>query len=1440
MVPAWTKIASRIQKMTKGPVDGFDPNNQDHVWLAENFGYDPYEEKKTYKSLSFKQPEVEQEFEGVKDYLKQIASNSPSPITITSGRRTPETNIAVGGADNSYHLSGDSLDIRKSEKDKDIIDYFNKNGLDVLDEADHLHVQPSKNFNKNKAGNFDPNNPDHIWLADNFGYKYDKPEPPIDPMKGTNVPTFGQAIKEGLKRTSDQLYNLPQNINEKIGLSGPGAYKKGQFLNNVSKDIVNLGVGLPAGIIGSVIDPRMYESFIEKPVETGKNLLGETVKTIAAPFDPRMYSADKIYESPLGSALNLAQAIGLGSSIVKNIKSPVKTAPVEGNLAGEKITPMDPESPIPESPITLNKQVESMSKGNAPAVLVTPGAEMPAIPNGMQVLDSEVGTWIYDPKKLDAEVIQDMVADGTHGELLGHLEPKSDATTVAVQAKEGPVELKTSAVSPENVEAQAQVLQEQFPGSEIEAKPIGEKMPELIEQRKIQETSEEVQKQIEDKVDQLMSQGLSWKEAEFHPDVEALYNKRDHIDRQDLINAKQDLEYRIRQAVPDINPDYITKYILKMDPDSTAGFTIPFEHAPKLANDKPVLGAKILDYLVEDYGKKNNLDMQGVLNSDISGLTKKGIRDLKVELVKKSKDIADAIEGYFKPNSVKDMSNFDLLKLALSDETGAIGKDIKSVKSEKAQASKQARDEIVSRVTNLAKESGLALDQVLAKLEIDPAVYAKVQARAQEDQSRFSSSGLDTGKGVQGRLSYNPEKFNAPEDVQNLFKDTAAKEGEFTKQRISKSDADIRELADLVDVSVDDLIEAKPGSIANAETVYKARGLVMGLAQDLRDATKAIDMATATPEQLQIIKEKYLRLVGAMKSVAGFRSEASHVFRQFKQKISPMEEGIMQDLTGMLKKIDVGSEDLTQFIKQSKKLIEPGFGDKLWHLWYSSILSGPATHLKNIIGSVSELTGEAGRVALTNPKELPASISGLFKGLVEGAKRGKEILKEGETSKFEQRGLLPIKFKGMASPLNLADYVGRLLSATDAVFEGGGKGFEAGGVSKSQGIPFEEAMQSPDVAKFGEKLTYKQKPAGVLGVLSDAIGQITRKIPAARLIVPFSKVVANVLNNSLDFTPAGFLRSEFKGAREKFGIETQRQINQQRGRAALGTLGMTWLASLASQGMLNGDGPNDYNKRQQIESTGVKFNSIKIGDTYYPLALFGKFQLPMALVANYFDDTKYNQGKEVYALDRFSQALTGSASTVLNMSFLSGLSDLMDAVKNSDTKGKTFLKKFISQQAGSVVPSLVKQISRSIDSGVYDTESLGEKIKNTVRATGGLKPKLDVWGDPIKGDRVSGLSPKKDKNDPVKKYLVSRGIYISYPSKATTIIGSDGKKRFMTRDELYNYVQQSGPMIYDVLKDNLETIKAIDDVEQQKNLVQNLVQSARNRVKSQIQEGALK
>lgn len=1276
MVPAWTKIASRIQKMTKGPVDGFDPNNQDHVWLAENFGYDPYEEKKTYKSLSFKQPEVEQEFEGVKDYLKQIASNSPSPITITSGRRTPETNIAVGGADNSYHLSGDSLDIRKSEKDKDIIDYFNKNGLDVLDEADHLHVQPSKNFNKNKAGNFDPNNPDHIWLADNFGYKYDKPEPPIDPMKGTNVPTFGQAIKEGLKRTSDQLYNLPQNINEKIGLSGPGAYKKGQFLNNVSKDIVNLGVGLPAGIIGSVIDPRMYESFIEKPVETGKNLLGETVKTIAAPFDPRMYSADKIYESPLGSALNLAQAIGLGSSIVKNIKSPVKTAPVEGNLAGEKITPVDPDAPIPESPITVAKQVDSVAQGNSPAVLVTPGEAIPEIPQGMQVIDSQVGTWIYDPKKLDAEVIQDMVADGTHGELLGHLEPKSDATTMSVQAKEGPVELKTSAVSPENVEAQAQVLQEQFPGSEIEAKPIAEKMPELVAQRQI--------------------------------------------------------------------------------------------------------------------------------------------------------------------NPMKDMGTLDLLKLALSDETGAVGKDISLVKSEKAQASKQARDEIVSRVTNLAKESGLALDQVLAKLEIDPAVYAKVQARAQEDQSRFSSSGLDTGKGVQGRLSYNPEKFNAPEDVQNLFKDTAAKEGEFTKQRISKSDADIRELADLVDVSVDDLIEAKPGSIANAETVYKARGLVMGLAQDLRDATKAIDMATATPEQLQIIKEKYLRLVGAMKSVAGFRSEASHVFRQFKQKISPMEEGIMQDLTGMLKKIDVGSEDLTQFIKQSKKLIEPGFGDKLWHLWYSSILSGPATHLKNIIGSVSELTGEAGRVALTNPKELPASISGLFKGLVEGAKRGKEILKEGETSKFEQRGLLPIKFKGMASPLNLADYVGRLLSATDAVFEGGGKGFEAGGVSKSQGIPFEEAMQSPDVAKFGEKLTYKQKPAGVLGVLSDAIGQITRKIPAARLIVPFSKVVANVLNNSLDFTPAGFLRSEFKGAREKFGIETQRQINQQRGRAALGTLGMTWLASLASQGMLNGDGPNDYNKRQQIESTGVKFNSIKIGDTYYPLALFGKFQLPMALVANYFDDTKYNQGKEVYALDRFSQALTGSASTVLNMSFLSGLSDLMDAVKNSDTKGKTFLKKFISQQAGSVVPSLVKQISRSIDSGVYDTESLGEKIKNTVRATGGLKPKLDVWGDPIKGDRVSGLSPKKDKNDPVKKYLVSRGIYISYPSKATTIIGSDGKKRFMTRDELYNYVQQSGPMIYDVLKDNLETIKAIDDVEQQKNLVQNLVQSARNRVKSQIQEGALK
>ncbi len=57
---------------------------------------------------------------------------------------------------------------------------------------------------------------------------------------------------------------------------------------------------------------------------------------------------------------------------------------------------------------------------------------------------------------------------------------------------------------------------------------------------------------------------------------------------------------------------------------------------------------------------------------------------------------------------------------------------------------------------------------------------------------------------------------------------------------------------------------------------------------------------------------------------------------------------------------------------------------------------------------------EVVRTAATNPTEFPSAMMGLYRGLLKGRTEFKRIMKEGEVSKFQERGLKPVVFKGKA------------------------------------------------------------------------------------------------------------------------------------------------------------------------------------------------------------------------------------------------------------------------------------------------------------------------------------------------------------------------------------------------------------------------------------------
>lgn len=72
-------------------------------------------------------------------------------VTITSGQRTPEHNREVGGAPNSYHLTGQARDIlppRDPQQAALIRQQAAANGLEVIDEGDHWHMEPRGNASR--------------------------------------------------------------------------------------------------------------------------------------------------------------------------------------------------------------------------------------------------------------------------------------------------------------------------------------------------------------------------------------------------------------------------------------------------------------------------------------------------------------------------------------------------------------------------------------------------------------------------------------------------------------------------------------------------------------------------------------------------------------------------------------------------------------------------------------------------------------------------------------------------------------------------------------------------------------------------------------------------------------------------------------------------------------------------------------------------------------------------------------------------------------------------------------------------------------------------------------------------------------------------------------------------------------------------------------------
>lgn len=360
--------------------------------------------------------------------------------------------------------------------------------------------------------------------------------------------------------------------------------------------------------------------------------------------------------------------------------------------------------------------------------------------------------------------------------------------------------------------------------------------------------------------------------------------------------------------------------------------------------------------------------------------------------------------------------------------------------------------------------------------------------------------------------------------------------------------------------------------------------------------------------------------------------------------------------------------------------------------------------------------------------------------------------------------------------------------------------------------------------------TYNHDPSGVLGLVAQNIGNITESFPLGKAVVPFTRIVANVANRGLNYTPWGYKRLFFgEWGGKNFATEppTGDAFRSQLVKATLGTTAMTAVALLDANNTIQvtAKGPDDVNDMRQLQNTGWKPYSVKVGDTYYSYQ-YTPFNLGFAMVGHYRDAVRYNKLGEKDAATRLAYGMLKSGSTIFDMSFLTNVSDFMSAVQgeSGSTKG---ISRLLSRTASSVViPNLVKQIDKLFDPTVYQADTITQSlIRETPIARGAaLKPMLNILGEPIKPS--SNRFFTFDTNDPVWKLIVEKQAWIPVPSKMTKI-----RDRPIAQDEYYRLIEESGPMIREYLQDNLGRLRemsgeaAQEDVQKESKRIRNTVKS---------------
>lgn len=622
--------------------------------------------------------------------------------------------------------------------------------------------------------------------------------------------------------------------------------------------------------------------------------------------------------------------------------------------------------------------------------------------------------------------------------------------------------------------------------------------------------------------------------------------------------------------------------------------------------------------------------------------------------------------------------------------------------------------------------------------------------------------------------------------------------------------------------------------------------------------------------------------------ISKFYQEEVAKFRRL-HGIPEFDAATQRDILNRAKAIDAMPVDSVQRREASLELLNhlrrlKGF--QWWELpldfWYANILSGPTTHLKNISGNAASLGAEVGLQIMRSPQSLPSILEALGRALPRSATEAANIMRTGHDTaarhggKFETHGALDA-VGGTAGKILLPwKLVGRALKAADVMFfyplqevkgaqlasrESGLPVFggrRAADVRRVMGWTEQAWQKAADQAKaeglagnlaqrrtyelleqarpetlmdnardFAFQGTFNNDPYGVLGAVQRGFERTAREVPALKLIAPFTRIITNITNSGMNWTPVGAWRAaRAQGLKLLIGRDANTgklygkqltdptAVGDAYARATLGTLALGGLAMAAGQYvferdpqfMVTGSGPADPDQKKQLREAGWIPYSIKIGNRYYTYQ-DKTWAAPVAIVGHYMDAVRYRKLDQQDALNRAAFALSSSANVIVQSSWLQGLSAIFDQAGRDSVQNplKALPQQAIRTAASFVVPNALRQVDQLFDPTKYKADDIrGMMLAQLPFARRNNQPDLNVFGEPVDAPLSKGFMSKLE-GDGLTLMLAGRRLWPSVPLDP-----------YLTPGQSYALLKYRGPQLRAELLANYADIATLPHAEAQK------------------------